>query len=186
MLKHIHSVTIKDVFDYIQKLPENTKENPYKVRIIGGNWETEWHRETLQQCTKIENRFVDLSKTAFIGTISSLHSFFRYANSLVKSPMLPEGVTDLSFCFQDCPALKEAPLIPEGVVDMRACFMGCISLVKAHNIPKSAKTLSDLFYGCISLEKSPRLPEGITCLIGRFYKCWKLKKHRQYRMGCLL
>ena len=82
-----------------------------------------------------------------------INEYIHYIGS--SSPVIPKGVKDCSFMFEDCRTLKEAPIIPEGVKNCNGMFGRCISLKEAPVIPEGVKYCSYMFYGCTSLKEAP-------------------------------
>ena len=70
---------------------------------------------------------------------------FNGCSSLTEAPVIPEGVTDLSFTFSGCTALVTAPAIPDSVEQMYYTFNRCTSLTGTITINNTLKSTAYCF-----------------------------------------
>ena len=68
-------------------------------------------------------------------------------------PLIPEGVADLSYAFENCTSLKNVTATPSTVTSMWGTFIGCTSLTTAPDLSKATKldNIARAFYNCTSL-----------------------------------
>lgn len=107
---------------------------------------------------------------------SSMQDWFYGCTNLVKAPVIPHSVTDLSGTFARCTSLTTAPDMPSSVVNMSSAFAGCSSLETAPAIPSSVKDLSRCFSHCAALTTPPDMANAtsVTNMSGTFYGCTSL------------
>ena len=108
--------------------------------------------------------------------VVSMDSTFKDCNNMIKSPQIPDSVTDLQMSYWRCTKLVEAPEIPDGVTDMNYTFDKCIILRKAPKIPNTVTDMSYAFAYCEKLTEVPEIPNGVTSMTGTFNGCTSLIK----------
>lgn len=104
-----------------------------------------------------------------------MFSAFDSCETLVQVSGIPEGVTDMSFCFKKCTNLTQAPVIPASVTDMSSCFSDCTKLTQAPVIPVNVTDMSFCFKKCTNLTQAPVIPVNVTDMQNCFYDCTSLK-----------
>lgn len=93
---------------------------------------------------------------------------YSFANtSLQTSPVLPDGVTDISHAFALCSRMTEAPVIPASVVNMVGAFYWS-GLKATPEIPYGVVNMDRAFYLCESLTTASDIPDSVTSIIGTF------------------
>ena len=91
------------------------------------------------------------------------------------APQIPEGVTDMAWCFNACSALTSAPELPDAVQKLTSTFRDCVSLTEAPQIPAGVTRLSSMFEGCTNLSKvNVTIPESVEEMDRMFYSCANL------------
>lgn len=148
-------VKFSELDAWLKSQPENTPETAYKLNI------TELTKNDIKSSMESgslgyalwnnKTKYVDLTSTTLPNDIE-MDNAFRGCLSLVKAPLIPDNVTDMSFTFTNCLSLVEAPIIPNSVTHMTYAFAGCKSLVKVPVISSSVTDITCAFDSCISLE----------------------------------
>ena len=151
----IYTVAFSELDALLQSLDENNSSNPYKIKVTGltaadcGDSE---NSGTLGYVLKQnEYKYVDLTKTELPDDLTSMEKIFYECESLVKSPEIPYGVTNLSQTFDQCWNLNQLPSV----------------------IPNSVTTLYRTFAGCSGVSVFPRIPSSVTSMTGaNFESCY--------------
>lgn len=65
--------------------------------------------------------------------------------------VIPDGVKNISYLFDNCSYLEKAPVIPEGIEDMSYMFRYCYKLTDVSAIPSTVKNMKNAFNYCVSL-----------------------------------
>ena len=84
-----------------------------------------------------------------------------YKNNSIKSVVLPDGITNMSYCFQDCNDLTSV-VLPGTINSIRGSFVNCAKLQKI-DLPEGLNELYSSFRSCTSL-KTVTLPNSLTSL----------------------
>lgn len=66
-----------------------------------------------------------------------------------------DGITNMSYWFQDCTNLSYVNRLPSNVNNLCAAFSGCVSLKESPSIPMSVDKMNSTYRGCTSLKKIP-------------------------------
>lgn len=160
-------VNIDDFSSWLNQQPANTPETAYEVTIEGFITGDDRVRTALAVS---QPKYVDLSST--VMTLQNQYVNFEQAYGLVKSPVIPSGVTRLSF--GSCTALSEIPNIPDSVNNITRAFYGCTSLSSVQmsiNLDNfiimngetlSSTTLDYCFDGCTQLENFEITTTGVN------------------------
>lgn len=149
----------KDTFcykDYNYTYIENL--NGWQVNVVDKN--KKYYDEILESINDIN--------------IVSMFRTFWNCTELIKSPKIPNTVTNIRETFYYCKSLSSAPIIPNGVTNMIDTFNNCTSLAKAPTIPTTVTELIRTFEICTSLTEAPEIPDKITNLEGAFQRCVSL------------
>ena len=88
--------------EFLQGITGTDPAHPAKVNITGltaDNWTA--IRTAVYACSSV---YVDLSATVLPDGINMAHGF-KYCENLVVPPAIPDGVTDMSYCFDGCTSL---------------------------------------------------------------------------------
>ena len=111
-------------------------------------------------------------------TVTNMANCFEECISLKSISKIPNSVTNLDGCFQDCTALETSPVIPNSVTEMRYTFLRCESLKVAPVVPDSVTNLVRCFESCTSLVDVPSLPKVESSVDFRyaFTECSALKR----------
>ena len=188
----IHTMTIYEAANYLNGLPKNTKETPYKVNITGvdlnenGLYSTIIRLKYLMMwpqygsSLKSGERFLDLTATEIIIPPNCNKSVLFYeCYFLVKSPKFILNTNDsrdvFKKIFYECKNLIAAPVIPYGVTNMESAFEGCGSLTTSPEIPNSVTNMHLCFAGCTKLTTTPYIPNSVTNMDAAFNNCVNLK-----------
>ena len=170
------TVAFTELDTWLQSQPANTASTPYELEITGltaNNIKGSDKSGSLGYVLKNNaTKYVDLSNTV-IPSVTSMYWCFEKCYSLVKAPNIPDGVTDLRYCFQDC-SLEVAPEIPNSVTNMEGCFRHCHLLLVAPEIPSSVTNITLCFSACYSLTIAPSIPDTITNIANCFSSCTSL------------
>ncbi len=84
-----------------------------------------------------------------------------YKNNSIKSVVLPDGITNMSYCFQNCNDLTSV-VLPGTINSIRGSFVNCAKLQKI-DLPEGLNELYYSFRSCTSL-KTVTLPNSLTSL----------------------
>ena len=95
----------------------------------------------------------DFSNYIIPSSVTNMRTSFYGCELITDLPTIPEGVTDISYAFQDCYSLIDLGdyIIPNSVNNMENTFKNCTSLTTAPTIPSSVTNMRYTFYGCTSL-----------------------------------
>ncbi len=104
----------------------------------------------------------------------SMEEAFADCKSLIKTPYIPEGVTDLTFAFLRCESLETVTNLPDSCINLKNTFVGCESLVTVPAIPDKVTNMDLTFYECTSLITAPIIPDKVTNMDFTFYECTSL------------
>ena len=171
------TVAFEDLNTWLQNQPTNTADTPYELNITGltaSNIGSSLTTGTLGNVIKTNStKYVDLEATT-LPVVNSLQYCFQLCGKLVKSPVIPNGVTNMENCFFGCTSLTAAPVIPDSVTNMSYCFSQCITLTTAPNVPNNVTNILRCFQGCKSLTTAPNIPNGVTSLEACFNGCTSL------------
>lgn len=168
------TVAFEDLSTWLSEQPTNTKDTPYELNITGlttSNIGNRTQEGTLVYIINQGGKYVDLSPTT-LPAITSLD--FKYFIKLVKTPIIPNSVTNLQSSFQNCTSLTTVTNFPDSVTSLTATFKGCTSLVSVPDIPNSVTIMGQSFYGCTSLVNAPAIPVNCTNVSEAFYNCTSL------------
>lgn len=162
-------VGVNRMIGYLRTLPDNTVNNPYKIKIVGL---TSSDFTEYGQSNQIRNglhtnlsKYVDLRYTVIPNVEidnMSLTSLFYDCTNLIYSAILSDGITKLDHAFIGCTNLKEAPLIPNSVTSLRYGFKWCTSLEKPPFISNAVTNMDYMFEQCTSLVYKPIIPSSVT------------------------
>ena len=172
-------VAIEDLSTWLSNQPDNTIDTPYEVEITGltvEDWETQ--KTTIHMAlANYNSKYIDLSETILPVGITNLSRLFE-ESALVKSPAIPNTVTNMTATFGNCYYLKTAPIIPDSVTNMDSTFIGCSLLTTVSTISNNVTTMEDCFYNCTSLISAPIIPDSVENLFETFYNCSSLEEIR--------
>ena len=164
--------------DYLSSLPANTASTPYSINVTEltvYDIESSGTSGTLGNVIKTNStKYVDLSETTLPNGITTMLLCFEDCTSLTTAPNLPNSVTSMQLCFWGCTSLTTVPNLPNGVTNMSGCFEDCTSLTTVPNIPNNVTNMTSCFYGCTSLTTAPSLPNGVIDMTTCFYECTSL------------
>ena len=146
------TVAADDFATVLASLDDNTTADAdlYKIKITGLDESNLADIKTALKDSANSSKYVDLSPTT-LPSVTSLYQAFEGCATLVKAPVLPDGVADLSYCFAGCTKLREAPVLPVGVQWINNCFFYCTSLQTAPVIPESVTQMEGCFKNCTIL-----------------------------------
>ncbi len=146
------TVAADDFASVLASLDDNTTADAdlYKIKITGLNSGNLADIKAVLKDSTNSSKYVDLSPTT-LPSVTSLAHAFEGCGTLVKPPILPDGVKDLSYCFAGCANLREAPVLPVGVEWINYCFYYCTSLQTAPVIPESVIQMNFCFKNCTIL-----------------------------------
>ena len=146
------TVAADDFASVLASLDDNTTADAdlYKIKITGLDSSNLADVKAALKDSANSAKYVDLSPTT-LPSVTSLYQAFEGCGTLVKPPVLPDGVADLSYCFAGCTNLKEAPVLPVDVQWINHCFFYCTSLQTAPVIPESVIQMKGCFKGCTVL-----------------------------------
>jgi len=96
--------------------------------------------------------------------------------SLTKTPVIPKTVLSLQRTFDSCESLIEVGDIPEGVTNMKGTFRQCNSLVNAPKIPTTVLNMESTFAHCDKLLEAPMIPSNVISMAKTFEECKELRK----------
>lgn len=83
---------------------------------------------TLDSCFYGCKALEDLSSWTIPAKVTDMYNCFRNS-SLTKAPQIPNGVTEMRYCFYNCKTMTQAPAeIPASVTQIGDCFSNCIAL----------------------------------------------------------
>ena len=102
-----------------------------------------------------------------------MYGTFRYTG-LVKAPVIPENVIDISDIYEHCTQLIEVPDIPKGVRNMAYAFWECTNLEKAPKIQEGTENVRSAFADCTNLIQAPEIPSSAKYINNVFGNCPKL------------
>ena len=104
--------------------------------------------EVLQAAPRLPDR-------AYMSNNVTSQAFFRTCKSLRSAPKLPlfANATNkrLVCCFQGCSALVQAPVLPAGVENTRYMFNDCINLISPVSLPGSATSVGYMYKNATNL-----------------------------------
>ena len=167
----IYNIDISTLSTYLAGLDPNTVSTAYKIYIRGL---TTSNASDIKTALIANNtKYVNLGYTT-IPSGTDWHFLFSGCSSLVVSPDVPSGVTNMSYTFTDCTSLVSAPVIPDSVTNMDSTFTECTSLVSAPVIPDSVTNMESTFFRCTSLVTAPVIPNGVTDMDYTFSDCTSL------------
>ena len=89
--------------------------------------------------------------TFSVGSMKECFKNCSYITSATSIPEIPNVITDLESCFENCTSLVVAPTIPSNIVNMTSCFSGCTSLETVSTIPYNVEYIDNCFNDCIKL-----------------------------------
>lgn len=124
---------------------------------------------------KSKSSYLPICTYIYGKPIKSLNVTFAHCLNLKKSPLIPKTVEYMMFTYDCCESLNETPILPDGVVDISSCFKET-ALVKPPNIPNSVMYMSYCFSFCKDLVEAPVLPDSVIDIRGCFESCVNLKK----------
>lgn len=181
-------VAFSELDTWLQSQPINTPSTPYILKITGltsSDVGSSDNPSTLGGVLKENSqKYVDLSETQLPnGEYQELAGTFYECETLIKPPLLPSGVSYLSYTFRNCSNMINAPIIPDSVITMDDTFYGCESMVNAPAIPSGVTTMYSAFLGCKMLNNAPFIPEGVTNMIYTFSGCESLQKPALFPSG---
>lgn len=172
------TVAFSDLDTWLSNQPANTIDTPYELNITGLTVNDIGYSTSSGTIGYILNqnntKFVDLSETILPDGVTTLYNCFNDCSSLTQAPIIPNTVTNLNSCFVRCTSLTSAPAIPTSVTSMQATFSGCTSLEDAPFIPNTVTNMLSCFYECTSLEDAPLIPDSVTSMGGCFNECTSL------------
>lgn len=183
-----HTVnSVSELNSFLSNMPANSTGKPYKIKITNptandvkqadDNLSSSGTEGTLRKILQNNStKYVDLSKTTL--PVTSLKSAFSYCSTLIKPPIIPNGVTDMFSTFSNCSNLTQAPSIPDGVTTLRWTFENCYELsIGPDTIPSSVKDMGRTFCNCKKLQSVPNIPEGVNSMNWCFAGCTMLDQH---------
>ena len=153
--------------DWLENQSDNTPDTAYKLSIYDLSSSNVDNIKTI--LTGNNTKYVDLRYTA-LPSITN----FENCETLVYSPQLPSGVTNLIDTFEGCKHLKASPVIPNTVTVMSQTFLNCTALETAPTLPSGLINMVGAFRGCESLVSAPTIPNGVTNIINSFNSCKSL------------
>ena len=168
----IYNIDITTLSTYLAGLDANTAATAYKIYIR--SLTTSNVSDIKTALISNNQKYVDLSYT-IIPSGSAWDYLFQFCNTLVVSPNIPTGVTNLNGTYSGCSSMQKSPVIPNSVTSMQETYMYCSSLDEAPIISSGVTNIRSTFYGCSSLIDSPVLPNGATNLYQTFAYCNNLK-----------
>ena len=158
------NVTVNNFVKYV-----SYEQGDYTYTLEGSGYRVGVKDKTLTEYGEI------LSNIEGIPVVS-MYSTFEECSNMIKSPKIPNGITNLRFAYWKCISLVEAPEIPSGVTDMYYTFTGCENLQKAPQIPNTVINMGFTFSGCKKIVEAPEIPVGVTNMGYTFKQCIELKK----------
>lgn len=185
-------LSVDDLSSYLSSLPTGSASAPNVLPpIIGLTSSTDIKTAITNVLYANSSKYVDLSETQLPDGINMLSAFYiatatPLAN-LVKAPKLPSMVASnsLNATFANCINLVEPPVIPDGITEMSGCFQWCHKLTTAPNIPDTVTGISNCFdfgshsgYPAASALIGPStitIPAGVTNMNKCFNHCLSLK-----------
>ena len=183
-----HTVnSVSELNSFLSNMPANSTGKPYKIKITNltendvkqadDNLSSSGTEGTLRKILQNNStKYVDLSKTTL--PVTSLKSAFSYCSTLIKPPIIPNGVTDMFSTFSNCSNLTQAPSIPDGVTTLCWTFENCYELsIGPDTIPSSVKEMGRTFCNCKKLQSVPNIPEGVDSMNWCFAGCTMLDQH---------
>lgn len=84
--------------------------------------------------------------------ITSMYRCFENCTSLIESPTIPNGVSNMGYAYYNCVNLAAAPVLPNGVTDMYNTFNKCINLLVAPVLPNGVTDMRETFNDCKNLK----------------------------------
>ena len=155
------TVAFSDLDTWLQNQPINTVSTPYELKITElteSNISYSDNPNTIGYIlNQNPNKYVDLRETKIPNTVTSMNSCFQNCVSLVYAPIIPETVHSRMSNFSGCTALK-AVTYARFETDSGYEFSGCTSL-KTITIKEVVESQYDPcygiespFYGCSALE----------------------------------
>ncbi len=95
----------------------------------------------------------------------NLHGVFLGCSSLLTAPALPsDAVGSMESCFANCEQMTNAPIIPSGITDVTYCFKNCKNIETAPALPNGITSLDSTFMNCENITVAPVIPSGVTNL----------------------
>ena len=147
----------------------------YNIHSIGWSIcskETDWHFRVLDDEKQYyDNILESINDNHIIGAEYA----FSQCYQLVKSPKLPNTITNLKGTFYSCKKLETAPELPPQTTSLGDTFHSCKSLKIAPKIPNTLNILWRTFAYCENLEVAPDIPDKIQKLEYTFQNCYNLK-----------
>jgi hypothetical protein len=163
---------------WLASLPENTQENPYRVKISNINLGSRASTNSLQTLYDALSRYVILDLSGCTG--SNYINVNTEKKKKIVSIALPQSIAIIETnAFLDCTALISAEL-PNVTSIGHMAFGGCSNLesvlmpeiLELTNTVATAST-HGAFYNCVSL-KSVSMPKATAIQRDSFYKCTAL------------
>ncbi|MBR0475893.1 MAG: leucine-rich repeat protein [Treponema sp.] len=177
-----HEVAFNDLSTYLESLPANDKDHPYKLKIMELN-ESDLKYDTggspLTKLLNSSGKYVDLSGTTIPYVTTSgkknLDNAFAGCTKLVVAPSIPDGVVSMGGCFSGCSFLKTPPAtIPSSVTNMASCFWNCSKLETPPTLPNLVENIGGCFGMCQKLQSAPTIPSSVSNMENTFKTCTSL------------
>jgi len=125
--------------------------------------------DTFEGCTEL------VRTPAIPDTITEQLAIFSGCTKLKYIENIPKNLSSMFRMFENCTSLEIPPTIPEGVTNLGRCFSGCKALKEAPNLPQTAENLYESFLGT-AINEPPIIPNGVDNMGGTFKKCTLLEQ----------
>lgn len=167
----VYTVTLSEFGTVCQSLEENTVETAYKFNIT--------EIDSIESLTEVIINcpcYCDLSHTTLPSDNTYLLKVFFNCVKLVKSPIIPDGVTSLAWAFRGCTNLKEVPIIPDSVTNLGQAFRDCVNITEVPFISNNVTNFLNAFSGCTNLKQVTIDFNETATMEGTFYGCSNLER----------
>ena len=141
---------------YEAKYNDTYEDGEYKYLCYNGRG---WSARVIDTSKESYNEMLEMIANKPITDTSV--TFYNCRN-LLKSPTIPDSVTNMWGTFANCVSLTTAPKIPDSVTDMFGTFSDCRSLKIAPKIPDTVTDMTCTFSNCTSLTMAPILPSNLN------------------------
>lgn len=90
---------------------------------------------------------------------------------MTQTPVLPDFVVSMDYCFYGCTALERVGNLPQQVSALSNCFRGCSNLTEVPDLPPQAENLAYCFCQCTALTAAPAISPATVNMTGCFSGC---------------
>ena len=182
-MEDILTCTYEELDTLLASLDANTIDTAYKLQITEIPSNSVYTLKTKMLSRK--DVYLDLSKTELPYVEGrSMYRYFKNCKTLVATPHIAAGISNLEECFYGCTSLKTVTNLPSMTEKLTSCFEGCVLLQTVPDIPSDVTTMTRTFFGCSSLEQSPLLPDSIKYMDFCFEGCESLSVVQNLPASC--